>query len=148
MPVATAAPSIYDRTPGVLYEQTVGPSPTATRRASVPAPQVRVVPPTPTRTPTSQPKPVARRATPPPPTAVPTAPPTSAPTSTPQSTATRPFRPTWTEVPTSTPVITYRIVTRGPESANPTPTHKPGAYYEPQDFQPAVTWTPTPNRRR
>jgi hypothetical protein len=29
-----------------------------------------------------------------------------------------------------------------------TPTHKPGAYYEDAEFQPAVTFTPTPDKKR
>ncbi len=38
---------------------------------------------------------------------------------------------------------------RTPIPGRPTPTHKPGVYYEDQDsrFKPAVTWTPTPFQR-
>lgn len=47
-----------------------------------------------------------------------------------------------TVTPTPTPVV----------SARPTPTRKPGAYYEGEDvpFRLAVTWTPTvtPGKRR
>jgi hypothetical protein len=40
------------------------------------------------------------------------------------------------------------MATREPTAGRPTPTQKPGAYYEPKEFQPAVTWTPTPSKKR
>jgi len=103
MPVVTTPPaSVYDRQPGVLYEERAPtPEPTATMRPavtpSVAAPATVAPRPTSTESPTASP------------------------------------RPTSTQRPTATP-----------KPIPPTPTKKPGVYYEEPDYRPATTFTPTP----
>lgn len=67
------------------------------------------------------------------------------PVATPSATRTRPAPPTEppTAAPTDTPIPRpTRVTTAG----RPTPTRKPGVYYEEKDFRPAVTNTPTPTK--
>lgn len=63
--------------------------------------------------------------------------------------ATTPPQPTPTpaDTPTAAPSRTPTArPSRTPTSGRPTPTHKPGAYYEDEQYRPAVTFTPTATR--
>ena len=105
MPVVTTPGTpVYDREPGVLYEEQA-PTPGPTPEAAPAAPQAPAVP-----------------------------------------TVIAP-RPTLTANPTATPRPTY---TPRPsptaKPVKPTPTHRPGVYYEEPDYRPATTFTPTPPR--
>ena len=151
--VTSASSSIYDRTPGVLYEQSAAPTRTATQprasaEPSLPAPSAPLATATPVRPKLSSP-------TPPPPTSQPQVRQTAIPTVEPATPTPRPRpSPPPTETappPRSTPPPPPSVSAAAPSQdrpGRPTPTHKPGAYYEPSDYRPAVTWTPTPDKRR
>ena len=96
--------------------------------------------------------PTAPPPTAPPPTAQPEARPTALPaTETPRP---RPSPPPTDTPPPPRPTFDASAARVSPEApargtpGRPTPTRKPGAYYEPSDYRPAVTWTPTPDKRR